>query len=267
MFQNINARRGITLVEVLVVVVILVIAVGIMLPMLGGTRCGGSRRLTNATNLRSIHQAMFLYAMSNKTGGGDGYFPGLSARGEVVTIGPDKSELTLDLPFAADGETGDDPSVRFAILCDDGSITPALLVHPADSKVNEWCYDSGVNGGTPGPITEDHYSHALLSLLGSDNEKAEWKETANPDAVVLGDRAIGHNAKDISSVWTKPGSGKWDGSYVFNDGSTRTETSPVVATRYGDGQANPADHLFDDDPAADDAQLVYQDAATSYRPY
>ncbi|MEM9754306.1 MAG: hypothetical protein AAF916_13115, partial [Planctomycetota bacterium] len=71
------------LMAVLVVVVLLLVAVALVLPMLGRSR-GHSRPMQNNTQLRGIHQGMVVFAQGNKSGGSDGFFPGLSSRGEAI---------------------------------------------------------------------------------------------------------------------------------------------------------------------------------------
>lgn len=244
-------RPGMTILGVIAALLIVVLLIGILLPAVCHTGHRTPRKLTNSTNLRSIHQSMFTYAQSNKIGGADGYFPGLDATGEVLPNGD------------ATGNTGDgsDPAARLWLLLKDWSISPEMLVAPNDTKVSEWDPDAGQ------PFNEDHYSYAMLGLLSSEQLVAEWKQTASNSAIVLADRAIGHDATDISSVWNMPGSGEWEGSFTRNDGSTSTEIGqPVYETKYGNGSENPADHLFVDEPHADDAYLVYQDATTAFSP-
>ena len=65
----------------------------------------------------------------------------------------------------------------------------------------------------------------------------EWKEAVNTDAILLADRAIG-DGNDLSarsSVWTDPGSGRWRGSVVRNNGSTEFLDAPeAVDLHYGE---------------------------------
>ena len=92
------------------------------------------------------------------------------------------------------------------------------------------------------PFTAANISYTVLDLSRHDSDlhplHAEWKETGNPQATVLANRAVGdgNDPATRSSVWTELGSGDWRGSVLRNDGSTSFEASPDgtgMGLRYG----------------------------------
>ncbi len=99
-----HRRGGFGLIEVVVIVALLMIAVGVFLPMLG-TGCRLSRQMQNNTQLRGIHQGMFTFAQSSKSGGGDGYFPGFTSRGKAITA--DNPDTVISAGFF--GQNNDIP--------------------------------------------------------------------------------------------------------------------------------------------------------------
>ncbi|MEM6457965.1 MAG: hypothetical protein AAF710_01080 [Planctomycetota bacterium] len=222
--------------------------------------------MSNNTQLRGIHQAFVTYAQSNKQGGSDGYFPGLTASGEVVPDGPDTH-------FSGDGTN---PAARLAMLLNGNFFTPEYMINRADARAVE---AEPTAGGDFERLTEEHFSYAMLGLATPDDQRAvEWKETLNTAAIVMSDRAIGTGRDDISSLWTEAGSGDWRGGVVRNDNSTSYEIpAEFEATKYGNAIANELDHLFEDAPnrpddpetgvnegLGADAFLVFEDPHTAY---
>ncbi len=103
-----GARSGFTLIELLVVIAIIALLIGILLPALGKAR-GSARDLVCLTNLRSLGQAMTLYAGDN-----GGEFPtnnvGLGDPGEEEQSWYDVDVLGGYLPEVAEyTERLDDP--------------------------------------------------------------------------------------------------------------------------------------------------------------
>ncbi|MEO0514772.1 MAG: hypothetical protein AAF086_05690 [Planctomycetota bacterium] len=235
--------------------------------MLGtGTRVHPA--LSNNTQLRGIHQAFVTFAQSNKKGGNDGYFPGLDGSGNVVPDG----EAT---GFSGDGTQ---PAARMRMLLDGNFFTPDYMINFADARAVEYEFTKHLSADPKNPLTAEHFSYAVLEItgaltLGEESPKdwsqygraIEWKETLNTGAIVMGDRAIGTDRDDISSVWTETGSGDWRGGVVRNDNSTSFETTAEFEqTKYGNQDANELDHLFEDAPDVTDAFLVHEDAVMAY---
>ena len=245
-----NTPNGFGMIEVVVLLFLIILAVGLLMPLLGSAR-RTARSMANNTQIRGIHQGLVNYAQSNKIAGNDGYFPGLDASGNVVPDGP----LT--------GHSGDgtQPAARLWIMVDGKYFTPDYMIQPSDTRAVELTFS---HQSTPA-IAPVNFSCALQSIAGHPDERAEWSETLNTAATVLGDRAIGTGPADISSVWTEPGSGDWRGVVARNDNSSGFETDYVFTdTQYGREPANPIDDIFEDDPAAADAFLVHEDATTAY---
>ena len=209
--------------------------------------------MANNTQLRGIHQGLVTWSQSNKRGGNDGYYPGLNSSGDVEPDGP----LT--------GHSGDGavPGARLWIMLNGNFVTPEDIFNPRDNRTEKITRDPA--SGIYPPVTHEDFSPAFQSLAGHPDERAEWVETLNTDAIVMGDRAIGSGSSDISSVWTGLKSGDWRGLIVRNDNSTGFQTDHVVTeTKYARAPVNPTDHLFEDDLATADAFLVHEDATTAY---
>ena len=253
---------GFTVIDLMAVGAVLVIVVVLGLVVLSslGTSGNSRRQMPNNTQLRGIHLGMVTYAQSNKRGGNDGFFPGLDSTGMVIPDGPDT------------GHSGDgtQPGARLWMLLDGNYFTPEYLINPSDPVTTEVATNPAT--GEHRPLTADHYSYALSAITATtppanpDGRTAEWKETLNTAAIVLGDRAIGTGPTDISSVWTPTGSGDWRGGVVRNDNSTSFETDATgfEQTKYANHPANALDKLFEDETGGADAFLVHDDAVTAY---
>jgi len=246
-----NARRGFTLIDLMVVMVAVgQVIVGVLTVLPGVVR---ERRMTqNAQQVRGVHQSLVTFSQSSYRWAILVY-PGLNPETDTV--------LPVGLLTEFSG-SGDVPSARLAMLLNRNFFTPEYLLNPADvvsvpavldPVLNEY---RGVHAG--------NLSYAMSALPGTENERAEWRETLNPDAVVLADRAIGSEAS-TSSVWTyEPGAG-WHGHLARNDNAVSFAESPTLTgTRYGSGTVNATDHLFVDDPTADDAFLVHESATAGF---
>lgn len=199
-------NAGLTYVEILVALAIVVLLIAMLLPSFGSSR-GPHRQMQNNTQVRGIHQSMVMYAQGNKS-----KFPGIDIDGNDA-----------DLRVEA----------RMQVLLEGNYFTGEYAVSPSETRTY-W---------TTGVVTTEHYSYAMLQVPSEKTgRRAEWAETLNTEAVVVGDRAK-HTGGRLHSVHTEPDEG-WRGSVAYNDNHVVFESTHELATKYGVGDANKLDDLF-----------------------
>ncbi|MEM6504099.1 MAG: prepilin-type N-terminal cleavage/methylation domain-containing protein [Planctomycetota bacterium] len=258
-------RQGFTLIELLVVISIIALLIAILLPALGAAR-DSARKLQNSTQLRGIHQAFVIYAQSN-----GGWYPGRDSDSGLLGptgAGPNTGDggtlpaLANGDDFEGSGISGKSFAVRLAIMLNDSLFTPDYLVSPGDTAtvaqagVTTDEDGDGVPEGRLTTGTTPKFSYAGLEQIANvkisaDEQtarKAEWRETFNTRAILVGDRIVSGGG----SVWTKTGS-PWQGTVVRNDNSTTFESDRVIEnTRYGSKPTSLTDDIFAPDDLDDD---------------
>ncbi|MEX0744671.1 MAG: prepilin-type N-terminal cleavage/methylation domain-containing protein [Phycisphaeraceae bacterium] len=235
-----RSHKGFTLIELLVVISIIALLIGILLPALGAAR-NAARRMQNNTQIRGIHQGMVVYAQGNRS-----YFPGLDSSGTpsaVPTAGSDLEEYTE--------EDGINVGHRFGKLVHGDFFTPEYAVSPSetDSAI-------GVRDDTDSPLMEGEtgdygrrFSYAMLEIEKDGTQRrAEWSETLNTQAVAVSDRQLVDGSKAWSIHVREPSSGTgvdWRGGVARNDNSVQYETSRTLTTRFGSGELDDSDNIFE----------------------
>ena len=256
MNQTCHRHAGLTVVDVVILCVVLLLLAGLLLPMLNpGKRMHPT--LQNSTQLRGIHQGMFIFAQSNKIGGRDGFYPGLDAQGRSIPVAdaipaedlaasadvPGYATEPLDHVLRGEMNTTQTQGLITRVFAElaAGDFIPAgstsYFINPEDRVKTQ--YEPGEGKA----FTAANVSYTVLDLSRHDGEAyplmPEWKESINTHAIILADRSIGDGSAPAtrSSVWTEPRSGRWRGSVCRNDGSTSFEAEPGgedLGLRYGD---------------------------------
>src|SRR5690606_18902402 len=134
--------------------------------------------------VRGIHQGMVMYAQGNNS-----RFPGLTGQNMLFpSDGFQVNDHTKDGAF---------PETRYRIMLDGNYFTGEYMISPSETKT-EW---------TTGVVTTLNFSYAMLqisdgtgsvenNLLAPDanaGRRAEWSETLNTEAAIMGDRNTGAN--------------------------------------------------------------------------
>ena len=223
-------HRGLTFVEVLIILGILVLIIGILLPALGAAR-RSARSMQNSSQPRGIHSGLVLYAQGN-----NGFYPGILSDG--VTI---NSAIGLSVQG------------RIQKLIDDNYFTVEYARSPSEPQTGTTSYALLQVNINPDGLT-----------VSDTGRNLEWKDTANTLAPVISDRAVdnGSNYTHIRSIHTTPapGSTDWRGSVAWNDNHVTFESSPILETKHGK-TSHSDDHLFQnqtgDAHTGSDAFMVY----------
>lgn len=282
--------RGFNFLQAVALLLIVGVAIAVLLPVLGAQR-REHRGMQNNTQLRAIHQGMVVFSQGSKSGGGDGRFPGVKSLGGAALADNDRNKIAggsnrdawtfgnnNDIRGYDRNDNGDvDPEEMndaatgegflqyvFAELLT-GDFVPAgsseYFLNPADTT--KTAFIAG-DQGDAGRFDMSKVSFSIVNVA-AEPYHAEWRETINPDAIVLGDRAVGNgdtfgtDAATARSVWTDPGSGDWRGGLVRNDSSTETGTTygGYKGLKYGDLTFEDGDvlNLFAH-PASEDLELT-----------
>jgi type II secretory pathway pseudopilin PulG len=216
-----NRGRGITLIEMLVIVSIVALAIGILLPALSSPR-RAARQSGNSTQLRGIHQGLILYSQ-----GFNGWYAGLDGKGQPI-----------DLRVEA----------RMVPLVNGNYFIPGYLINPAETDQNIQTWDGS------SPLTANNWSYAGLQVPADGGRYKEWRDTRNPKALMLSDRNTGRDYRaNVTSIWTNA-PGDWRGLVVFNDNSTQFALKHRTDVDY-DSTTTKDDNIFEK-LGDDDAYVV-----------
>lgn len=217
------------IVHAAVVLLCVMIAIAVIMPILS-PRGQGAPAAQNHLQLRGIHQGLIIYAQTNK-----GYYPGLDSNGDNASYELDWSEWLQE--GGPSIRAGLEVQNRFAMLLANYYLTPEYLISPFEADVNVVPWD------TASPFTTQHYSYAMLQVPEEDGgRRGEWRETLNPQAIVLSDRNTG-TASQPSSIHVDGGEA-WAGSVLWNDNHVGFESVDTFETKYADGDPNESDRLF-----------------------
>jgi type II secretory pathway pseudopilin PulG len=229
-----GSRRGLTIVELIVVVVVLimalVIAAFLILPAFG-RRPHGNRQLKDSTQVRGIHQAMVMWAQNNAD-----EYP-LPSRVDVENT-----------TVAEEGRAKDTTANIFSLLVANGFISPDILISPTEAngkiRLKEgYEYDRPRLAVRPADAHWDpglradfmgegggHISYA--HLLPAEHRLAKWGNTFIATQPVVGNRGpeitaarrLGNGA--VAPTFANPRSNtflmhgakdRWNGNIAFND--------------------------------------------------
>lgn len=235
---------------------VVALLIAILLPALGAAR-RTARTMQNSTQVRGIHMGLVTYANSNKNN-----FPGLASNGDILADG------------AQTGNSGDGsmPQARYWLLLDGDFFTPEYAISPSETDFNITEYFGS------GPVTADNYSYAMLGYektgavktdsfsgeqtysveMSTAGRVAEWKQTLNSQAIVMSDRNLGSDGTTAVDSIHSGSPGFWEGSVLWNDNHVSFETTQFFQTKYGSGNYNNNDNLFEEDGTGGyDALLVH----------
>jgi len=133
-------RRGFTLVELLVVILLIVVAIAFLVPMVHSSNRGdGSNRVKCASNLRQIGQAILLYSNENH-----GAYPRTRATTGPSVIPTWGTGVNASNPFADDGPAPNDVTAALFLLLRTQDITSEVFCCPY-SNAEKDIYGGGTN--------------------------------------------------------------------------------------------------------------------------
>lgn len=231
-------RRGLTLIDVLVVLVILCALALVFLPTWGRTDRGGARRIKDSTQIRGVHQGMVIWAQNNQ----DRYLlPSLV----------DKDGLTL----ASEGDDKDTTANIISLMLFNGFFSPEICVSPAEQNeairiYDKYQYNDPQTAADPKKALWDpgfradfttgqgNFSYGHAVLWGERKER--WRQSFAADYAILGNRGpeiagvAKKKAPEVKPTLVNPtsntllihgGRTTWEGNIAYDDNHVNFETS------------------------------------------
>lgn len=263
-----QCARGMTVLELLAVVVLALVATVVLLPAMTPRHTCGGRQMKDATQVRGIQQSMAIWANQNQ-----GLYP--------VPSKVDRGNTTV-----ADLGTAKDTTANIlSVLIYTGGISVELCVSPAESNTGGIVQDDDYEFDVPkkavdpsnalwdpafasdftnGKVSNNSYAHVMP---GGGREKL-WADTFTTTEPVVGNRgpevksltrdaggkaAIVYALASSNTFLIHGSRSSWEGNIAYNDGHVQFETSTMPAgTTYRSSAGRTfADCLFFDEP--DDA--------------
>lgn len=257
------SRRGITAVELIVVLVVCVVILAVLLPRIAGRTSCGNRSMRDATHVRGIHQGLVLFGQSNKD-----KFP--------LPSELDADNFTVD----AQAESKDTTANIVSVLIYQSFFTPELCVSPSETNaaigidsafeyteaktaVNpaRALWDPGFNADFTAKDPKRLAGFSYAHRLPSGTRRESWRNALNSNPAMVGNRGpkvtavVQKKNPDVVATFnTKSntllilgGRESWEGNVVYNDNSIQFETSMAPETK-----------SWDEKPKSDTSRKVYR---------
>ncbi len=256
-----DRRRGFTLVELGIVVIVVVAVVFLVWPILNPPRRVTSRQIKDSTMVRGVHQGLVMWAQNSQ----DRY--------------PLPSLLDVkDATVAGSAEGKDTTANIMSILIWNGFFGPELCVSPAEAnpairQMTDYMYSSPPKAADPANALWDpafradftskeggHFSYAHMQF-GHGARMGTWANTFSATQAAVGNRGPKVTGRDgngwaydaaSNTLLIHGGRTTWEGNIAYNDNhvnfETRMDPEGIASTLNG---KTLADCLFFDE--AEDA--------------